>query len=377
MFSSLIASALLLTSQLTATQVDCPTLCRVEYSKCMEDSSDLSSQKQCQEDLDDCETQCGSVTETAPVPPGPTRAMALVRDDRPWHCKVVWDLGSSDGTYDGFGSTEVAAFGDAVEKCKFANFAVAEWKAACSRKPKGRTCQIQNPQPSGVNEWELTSGAATDIAAGQDGAIWVTGSNVFSDGGDIYKFDGSNWAQQMAGKGVRIAIDAEGKPWVANNSRQLYRYDGANFAAQHVLAFDVAIGPDNVVWIARHENDAISIFNNKGGPWVKVFVGNNVSVDSNGNPWITSQGQIYRYDGSTFGRVPGLEFPEGSMLFDVAAGANGTAWVIGPQRGIYYWSGTELKRKTGGGHRIAVDRSGTAWLVGTDTRVYKWVGGVP
>jgi hypothetical protein len=64
---------------------------------------------------------------------------------------------------------------------------------------------------------------------------------------------------------------------------------------------------------------------------------------------------------------------------DVAAGANGSVWVIGTNPvpggyGIYRWTGSGWAAVPGGAVDIAVDPSGRPWLVNSVHRIYHWNG---
>jgi hypothetical protein len=137
-----------------AQEADCPTLCRVTYAKCMEDSSTIPQQETCKKNLQTCEEGCESAKSKpvalskafpknfvlGPEDPELVKALGATSANDRWHCRVTWNFGWTDGTYNGKGPTEQAALGDAVRDCQWKNFAVQEWKAVCSRKPKGKSC---------------------------------------------------------------------------------------------------------------------------------------------------------------------------------------------------------------------------------------------
>ena len=68
-----------------------------------------------------------------------------------------------------------------------------------------------------VNDaWQLLPGRAKDIDIGDDGSVWIVGTNEVTGGYGIYQWNGSNWDVKDGGA-VRIAVDENGNPWVVNN----------------------------------------------------------------------------------------------------------------------------------------------------------------
>ncbi|MFG6100561.1 tectonin domain-containing protein [Leptothoe sp. ISB3NOV94-8A] len=68
-----------------------------------------------------------------------------------------------------------------------------------------------------VNDaWQLLPGRAKDIDIGDNGQVWIVGTNEVTGGYGIYQWNGSNWDVKDGGA-VRIAVDKDGNPWVVNN----------------------------------------------------------------------------------------------------------------------------------------------------------------
>jgi hypothetical protein len=64
---------------------------------------------------------------------------------------------------------------------------------------------------------------------------------------------------------------------------------------------------------------------------------------------------------------------------DVGIGANGDIWVIGTDRAIYKWTGSDWDGPVqidGGANRIAVDQTGNPWVINGPGDVYQRMGGV-
>ena len=146
------------------------------------------------------------------------------------------------------------------------------------------------------------SGNATDIGIGADGSAFVVGTAPCNEYGcGIYKFDGSNW-QAIAGRdarGVRIAVDPHGNPWVVNRIGGIFRMINGNFVQVPGTATDVGVGSDGSVFTVGSRplsefGNGLYKFSDNGFVEIPGFaVG--VSVDPRGNPWIVDDKQgIYR-----------------------------------------------------------------------------------
>jgi len=59
---------------------------------------------------------------------------------------------------------------------------------------------------------------------------------------------------------------------------------------------------------------------------------------------------------------------------DIAVGANGVLWIIGPDDSISRWDGSAFQQVTGGAWRIAVDPNGKAWVVNRGNEIFRWNG---
>lgn len=139
---------------------------------------------------------------------------------------------------------------------------------------------------------------------------------------------------------------------------------------------DIGVGANGAVWMT-------STVPYRGGYSVNRWLGQvwefkpagavRIDVDPQGNPWIiTDANEIYRYNGSTFVKVPG-------QATDVGIGANGTVWTIGTDAapggyGVYRWNGTGWDKMPGSGVRIDVDPQGNAWIVTKAHEIWRYNG---
>jgi hypothetical protein len=69
--------------------------------------------------------------------------------------------------------------------------------------------------------WKLLLGAASDVAVGGDGSVWVVGTPSASGGHGIYHWTGTGWTA-VPGGAVSIAVGPDGMPWVTNSTNQIY-----------------------------------------------------------------------------------------------------------------------------------------------------------
>lgn len=85
------------------------------------------------------------------------------------------------------------------------------------------------------NGWEQIPGCAKAIANGGDNRVWVIGCDADSLGnGTVYQYVGPDSGQfstgrwtKRAGRGVDIAVDNQGRPWVVTADGGIWRWAGA------------------------------------------------------------------------------------------------------------------------------------------------------
>ena len=165
---------------------------------------------------------------------------------------------------------------------------------------------LQHCAPSGPApqvQWTAQSGAATDIAVGANGDVWVIGTDRSGNDYGIYKAvfapgtrNVSSW-QKVDGGAVRIAVGPDGSPWVVNsNGNVFYRSNGA---------------------------------------WAPLAINGvkDVSIGSDGTPYLTVSGGVIRLmpsgmNPSAPGATAWIPVPfSGLTATNVAAGAAGTVYI--------------------------------------------------
>jgi hypothetical protein len=88
-----------------------------------------------------------------------------------------------------------------------------------------RPTAVPAPAPASMAGWvAFGSRNATDIAVGANGVVWIIGNDPPGVGDKtIYRWDG-NAFQQIAGAGVRIAVDPNGRAWMVNTAGAISRW---------------------------------------------------------------------------------------------------------------------------------------------------------
>ncbi|HEX3099147.1 MAG TPA: tectonin domain-containing protein [Usitatibacter sp.] len=97
-----------------------------------------------------------------------------------------------------------------------------------------------------------------------------------------------------------------------------------------------------------------------------------IAAGADGSVWVIGNDAqaggnygIYRYTGSTWARMPGA-------AVRIAVDPQGKAWVINAQHQIFHWNGSNWDTNPGQGLDIGVGASGDVWLIGTDHSIWKW-----
>ncbi|GEM_PF-1622129 len=142
---------------------------------------------------------------------------------------------------------------------------------------------------------------------------------------------------------------------------------------QGVKGQDVAVGNDGSVWAT---GSAGEIFRYNGKTWDRMPGGASmIAVDPQGDAWVVnSGGGIFKYNTGkkNWDQIPGA-------AKDIGIGADGSVWVIGTGATpggyeIFKWNGKGWTKVPGGAVRIAVDPSGNAWVVNNTNNVFAYNG---
>lgn len=164
--------------------------------------------------------------------------------------------------------------------------------------------------------WAFVSEEAYDIAVGANGTVWKVGTvSVTGDDYTISRYDtGTNsWIVAAGEGGVRLAVDANGEPWVitANNEIRWYHqgqwYDVPGEARDIGIGGTPPSGAAGTVWIISNTPApggyvAMKLSDENPLPstltqltWIPCEgAGVSISVGPDGQPWIIDSTQVLR-----------------------------------------------------------------------------------
>jgi ligand-binding sensor domain-containing protein len=197
-----------------------------------------------------------------------------------------------------------------------------------------------------------------NVSQSFESSIYINSSTVDNSGGiwminsdnKLEKYDGTAFTEYTDvnlsyGSAYSIVADKNGKIWLSTNNG-LYVYDGSWTLSTFPQNDKIANGDIRSVYIDQQGNTWVlffyydpqmsgflsltnsGLFKYDGTTWSRIAVDNdyskNVVVDANGNPWITNQGSISRYDGSNWITMSNSSFPIANPC--VATDLQGNVW---------------------------------------------------
>lgn len=242
--------------------------------------------------------------------------------------------------------------------------------------------------------WEAFDTASDDIAIqdGQGGqVIWVTGGATVAGGREIWSLSSTGWHLWPNGA-ERIASNDRAGVWAVQTGGGVLRFNGTrqDWDVMNGCARDIAVGPDNSVWIISCETVL-------GGRLIKKWNGSQFVAESNRKgasriavgpqrpggvivPWVVDQdGKIFRRSSGDV--ASGTWETIGGTGKDIAVGASGHAWLIGATSvnggfSIHVWNEQDAGggspaapklakwiRVAGGALNITADIAGTPFVV--------------
>jgi hypothetical protein len=227
--------------------------------------------------------------------------------------------------------------------------------------------------------WGQQLSRAVALGVGANGTTWILKQSVDgkpSAGGYrvAYLNTGGTWIE-VPGAGMRIAVEPDGNPWIVNDSKAIYRWDGAKFVLMPGTAYDIGIGANGVVWVIGTNplSGGYDIFKWNGKGWANVpgGAGVRIAVDPRGNAWVVNDKRaIYRWDGTRW-------VGAGGSAQAIGIASNGKVWVIGTNPveggyGVHYLGPNGGWISVPGGLiDIAVGPDGHAWGINSRNEIFK------
>lgn len=222
----------------------------------------------------------------------------------------------------------------------------------------------------------LTQSVVTSICEDQRGFLWMG-----TEGGGLNRFDGKNFKVYTKDHGLpsntidQVLEDSKGNLWLGFNSLGITRYDGhtfKQFGSVQGLEIEgrISMAEDQKgrLWVQSRAN----LFRLEGEQFVKIDSSSGVpetigfiQEDSNHNLYLVGDRGLYKWDGSRFNSIPGLQdytiraidFPHPDTLLFITENAlmkafGDTVTLIGDAF-------------VGSPNKIYQDRRGWIWMAGS------------
>jgi hypothetical protein len=157
------------------------------------------------------------------------------------------------------------------------------------------------------------------------------------------------------------------------------------------LAADIAIGPDNSVYILGTETPQGLPYRWTGSSWQWLGAGaaTRITVDPKGNPWVcTSSGSLHRWNPTTQAWIQIPSVPARGTLREISFGANGCMHAVsfeaGTADGIIYkmwWDvATDnfmpnkgwVQYYSGAACKVSAEPDSTAWVRTSSNSIHRW-----
>jgi hypothetical protein len=227
--------------------------------------------------------------------------------------------------------------------------------------------------------YEKMPGGANDVGVGGAGEVWIVGQGAAWSNTGVYRWNGSTFEAEANVSGVSISVGPDGLPWLIAADGSVFRKQSTIWQKLAGRGLDVAVGAEGSVWMVGWPGDPVAfptlngdIYRWSGTAWVEVGGGaRRISVDATGAAWIvTGNGDVFRRATDTWVKLPG----RGS---DIACGPDGSVWLTGyvagglSDRQVYRWDGSTWVGQIGNAIRLAVAPNGLPWVVASNGDIYR------
>ncbi len=228
---------------------------------------------------------------------------------------------------------------------------------------------VANQYPGAV--WKpMPNSASGDISVGGPGEHpWVLDSS-----GGIYAWNATTWVH-VPGTAERIAIAADGTPWVIGTDGNVQSRSSADPAAATPwfvapgwsgAAIALAAGGDGTIW-ALEKGGAVQRF--ADGVWTKIKgpgkVATEISVGTDGVAWVCCEDNTIFRSTSANGTGTWAEMPGAAKAIAVAKGSwpAPVVWCVSEGGNIYHWMAGGWRQTAGVAKRIAATSSGRPFVI--------------
>jgi len=270
-------------------------------------------------------------------------------------------------------------------------------------------------------KWGRRGGGGKDVAVDGNNTPWVTADPKKGDDWAIWRYDGRSW-KEMSGNSTRITGGPGRQVMASDKSGAVHYWTGDQWLHAKCCAADVAMGANSNMWVLGTDR---LVYGWEKGNWVKKSgAGLAITADAKGQPVVvgternlwTSNADIVTAAAAAFNRMQPAEAKrradelrarqaaataaqavsrplsarlnwkrfDGTVLKDVAVGANGAIWAIenaAPNRILQLASANPPTWWDSGGRQgkaIDVGPNGNPWLVTDDGQIWhhngsKWL----
>ncbi|MFN7924690.1 MAG: hypothetical protein U0Q16_31600 [Bryobacteraceae bacterium] len=238
----------------------------------------------------------------------------------------------------------------------------------------GTTTSAPEPKPVTISG-TILAGKGVDIAASANGSVWIIGTDYAA-----WQWSGSKFIKMPAldltnSKTVasRIAVSPDGVAFVVDNSGAIWWYSGDLRVWTKLVgtASDIAIGSDGTMCIVT-PTGAVQKWDGK--VWqtfgtINDTAARRIAVDPFGSPWVMGTKGGYRWNKSTFEKLP-------FGGYDIAIGGDGAVWAPMASPGgaghLQWWNGSKLVEFPGlGATFLAVDGIGSGYVIDANLTIYR------
>jgi hypothetical protein len=231
--------------------------------------------------------------------------------------------------------------------------------------------------------WDQLPGAATDISIGNDGSVWVLGTNPGPNGYLIYRWTGAGWAHEP-GEAVRISVGAYGFPWIVDSHNRIYQLTGGGWVQEPGAATDISVNnAGQVMAVGTNPGpNGHNIYQWTGAGW-QALSGEAVRIDvSTYGVWIVdSQRRIYTLDGGGWSQEPGAATDITEFQPPFGGAGYLSVWALGANPGpngypIYLLLSSLVLpnsawvQEPGEAVSIAIGPDGSPWVVNSQHHIY-------